>query len=60
MTSVSASIAAMADRPDALTSRTPLARRTPVEKKDALETEEPAVVSEVAALLGRWVDDDRS
>ena len=38
--------------------RTPLAQRQPAEKVEALETESPEVVDKVAALLGKWAEDD--
>ena len=38
--------------------RTPLAKRQPVEKVDAIETESPEVVDRVASLLGKWAADD--
>ncbi len=38
--------------------RTPLARRQPAPRVEALETESAEVVDKVAALLGKWVDED--
>jgi hypothetical protein len=50
----------MDDRPQDLPARrTPLAQRQPAERVEALETESAEVVDRVAALLGKWAEDDR-
>lgn len=49
----------MADRPDDTDSAPPkLARRAPVTEREAIETEQPAVVDKVAALLSQWAEKD--
>lgn len=48
----------MAERPEDAPNPPKLARRAPVTEKQSLETEEPAVVDKVAALLGEWAEKD--
>ena len=38
--------------------RTPLAKRQPAKRVEALETESAEVVDRVASLLGKWATDD--
>ncbi len=38
--------------------RTPLAKRQPAKRVEALETESAEVVDRVASLLGKWAADD--
>lgn len=51
----------MDDRSEDLPARrTPLAQRQPAQKVEAIETESAEVVDKVAALLGKWADDDKA
>lgn len=50
---------AMAERPEEAPNPPKLARRSPVTEKTSIETEEPEVVDKVAALLGKWAEEDR-
>ncbi|QGG94826.1 hypothetical protein [Actinomarinicola tropica] len=49
----------MAERPEDAPNPPKLARRAPVTEKVAIETEQPEVVDKVAALLGKWAEEDR-